>query len=397
MKQIHFTPTFLSKLRNAEHFDLMDYVDTTVPLTAINPSGLQPARNTFHLTFVKEDDIYKRAAKREETPHIVAAHEKRKGSYMGAKYLVEAASYSPVPSLREAANLLLGMMDNYKSVHNAPMNEASALYTNLVQDFNKTGHAAAMALIPSVGEAVSQLDADNEAFKAIYHARAQGEEEAKEEGSLREARKATDLAFTALTEGINAFYHANEMLGAAKDQEVSESLGKAITDINAYVHQHEDTYARRNPRYHAGDDKPSRPGEDIPGEDIPAEPAIPEFSIAEQESLGNSTVMPGYGSQMSLHAVDPQAFADVLYPEARGGVLRLTWPGTENGENFPVADFLFDTDGTTPIGLVADAPAAWGIYKPFNGTGLADAEVIKDGIVLARLLDVQFPAMMGED
>jgi hypothetical protein len=53
----------------------------------------------------------------------------------------------------------------------------------------------------------------------------------------------------------------------------------------------------------------------------------------------------------SLHAADA-----ALYPAARNGVLRLGYSDTDDVEDFPIPNFLFDADGTTPIGLLADAP-----------------------------------------
>jgi hypothetical protein len=365
-----------------------------VPAIGIKPAGLLPVWTTFHQSFYREDVIFKRAARHEETSRIVAIHKRRKKDYMAIKHLLGAAHYSPVPAVKDAATLLLEVMENYKSANTAPMNEATALYMNLIQDFAKAGHAAAAALVPGVPEAVAQLNTDDEAFRTIYYARAQDEEDMKVEGTMQEARQATDQAFITLVKDINAMYCANEILGAAKDQEVSDALGKIIMDINAYLHLHEETYARRYPNYNAGKDKPSSPAE--PAEPVePVEPGIPEFSIDAQESIGNSTAMPGYGAQMTLRAVDAHAFADVLYPDAQDGVLQLTWPGSGNSTHFPVAAFLLDTDNATPIGIVVDAPEDWGIYKPFTATGEVLAEIIKDNQTLAILLNVQFPSMMG--
>jgi hypothetical protein len=94
----------------------------------------------------------------------------------------------------------------------------------------------------------------------------------------------------------------------------------------------------------------------------------------------------------SLHAADA-----ALYPAARNGVLRLGYSDTDDVEDFPIPDFLFDADGTTPIGLLADAPNLNTFFiKPFQGVDVAEAEVLKDGELLAILLDVQYPATMSE-
>jgi hypothetical protein len=302
MKKIKFSHTFLNRLRNAEHFDLMSYVDTTLAGTEMNPAGFLPARNIFHRCFAKEDRVYKRAARRRETAGIAATHERRRKSYMAVKYIIEAASYHTAPAVKDAADLLLRMMSNYKSVYAAPMNEATALYTNLLEDFSKPRHAAALTHILTAGEAIAQLEVDNEAFRALYYARAQGEEKDKEEGSMAEARRAVNRAFGTLAEAINALWQVNEMLEDEKDQELCRQLGKMITDINAYLHQHKETYARRNAGGREAKNEPGDPAEPAgtagmggPADDLPArqeQTRPPERAIAHREPAGSSLLLP---------------------------------------------------------------------------------------------------------
>ncbi|MDR2119167.1 MAG: DUF6261 family protein [Tannerellaceae bacterium] len=388
-------PSFLRRLRNAEHFDLFDtIVRHAKSKGTMKPPGLVPSWTAFLQSFDKEDRIYKRAARREETVLINAAHEKRKNSYRALKYLVEAASFDETPGVKEAARVILRVMENYPALR-APMNEASALFTNFIQDAEKTDHAAKIALITGAGNAIVSLKLHNDAFIDLYAGRSMAEGDDREEGTMGEARTDTDEKFVLLAEDINAFYRANER-SASKDAEVSELLSDLIRFINNYLHEHKLIFSRRSGKYTAGSGggshKPSPPDEEQP-----PVPEIPEFSISAQETLGNSTVIPDYGTQMTLRATDTQAFAAVLYPVARGGILKLIDPDTEQEEDYPVADFLFDADGTTPVGLLVDAPNnTTALAKPFNGIGPAIAEVLKDGLLLAILLDVQFPASMSE-
>ncbi|MDR2118329.1 MAG: DUF6261 family protein [Tannerellaceae bacterium] len=393
MHKITYKSAFLAHLRNAEHYDLFRNIVHNVEIIGVKPAALLLIWNLFRQAFDKEDRIYKRAARREETAQINEAHEKRKTAYMALKRLIESASYSATPSVKTAADLLLWMMENYSSAYYVAMNESSALFDNLVQDFAKEQHAEKVALIPGAGAAIARLEQDNEDFMTLYAGRALVEEEEKEEGSMFEARKDVEQKFDVAVEAINTFYRINE-LQVPKDAEVSEALSKIILFINAYLRQHEATYARRNPKYHAGGgDQPSPPD----GE--PSEPgdATPQLVVASQETLGESQQMPGYGTQMSLRAADAAAFAAALYPAAKNGILRLGYSDTEDVEDFPIPDFLFDTDGTTPIGLLVDAPNLNTFFiKPFQGIDVAEAEVLKDGELLAILLDVQYPATMSE-
>ncbi|MDR2119097.1 MAG: hypothetical protein LBP25_06150 [Tannerellaceae bacterium] len=103
----------LQHLRNSEHFDLMESIVTNVEAIGMRPAILLPVWNAFRQAFGREDAICRRTARKATTALVVAAHERLLGAYMALKRTVEAASYSAVPAVREAAAWLLGMMDNY--------------------------------------------------------------------------------------------------------------------------------------------------------------------------------------------------------------------------------------------------------------------------------------------
>jgi hypothetical protein len=386
--------TLLHHLRNGEHFDLFRAIVKHIQAIGIKPAGLMNAWNHFLQAFTKEDIIYKRAAKRAGTALVKAAHEKRKKSYMALKLMIEATSYDGTPAAKEAAGALLEMMENYAAANYAPMTEASALFVNLIQDLGKDIYADKVALIMGAETAINNLNLHNEDFMTLYEERALAGEEGKIEGTMRDARKLVDQKFAVLVDSINSFYFVAETQ-TPKDQEVSEALSSIIVFVNSYLSQYETILARRGAGTHAGSNKPSLPDE---GDDpfFPGD-GIPQLAIAAQETLGESQAMPGFGVQMSLRAADATAFAAALYPDARNGLLRLTWPETENGESFPIADFLFDTDGTTPVGLLVDAPDIYTFFiKPFTGTDPAGAAVYKGDELLATLTGVQFPATISE-
>jgi hypothetical protein len=389
MLEITLTPSFLSRLRNAEHYDLFNNV-----VIRYRPGGLKPAAiaaiwNAFLQAFDKEDELYKRSAGREETIFIRDANEKRRVSFMAFKRLVEAAAYSETPAVKAAAESLLRVFDNYAQAYYAPMTEASALIVNMLQDIN-VKHSAQMALITGSADVFNRLERDNNAFMSLYAGRTYSGEEQKIEGNLRDARIETDKRFNALVGAINAFYYTNEIL-PTKDPDVSKVLGDAILFINSYLRQYELIYSRRAPKRRPGKGgHPAGPDEPLPIDETPT------FEIDAQTTLGNSVGVTGYGIQMSFRANDAENFAAVLDPAALDGSVRLMNPETEAVDEFPVAGFMVDEDGTTVIGLLVNAPAS-NVYfeKPFMGIGDAQpAEVVKDGALLAILLDVKYPATM---
>jgi hypothetical protein len=403
MLEIIYKPTLIQRLRNGEHFDLFRAIVKHILTIGLKPAGILPIWSLFLQAFNKEDAIYKRAAKRTETSMIRTTHEKRKKSYMALKLLIDAAAYDGTAAAKEAAGVLLELLANYSAAYYAPMTEASALFVNFIQDLNRDIYADRIALITGAATAIHNLDLNNEEFMNLYEGRAFAGEEEKVKGTMQDARKMVDHQFSVLTGSINAFYRANEMQ-TPKDTEVSESLTTIITFINSYIGQYETILARRTGGGHSGSGKPSFPGDGDSG-NTPDEPYvpdnpddnIPEFAISEQATLGNSQLMPGFGTQMSLRASNATAFAAVLFPSAKNGMLRLKYVESDTYEDFPIADFLFDTDAVTPIGLLVDAPnLETSFIKPFQSTEPAEAEVIKNGRLLATLTGVQFPAVLME-
>jgi hypothetical protein len=391
MKKIANYLSLVRRLRNAEHYDIFENVVLHIAAIVLKPAALLPAWNYFLQIFGKEDEIYKRNPKHAETKLIKETHEKRKTSYMAFKLCIETAVYSDDAQVKAAGQTLADVIDNYSDIYYAPMTEASALVMNMIQEVKKEKYAPQVTLV-GAGNFINRLKEDNDEFMAIYAERTSNKEYQKDEGSLVEARRQTDLAFANFADSVNVFYRTNEMQ-SPKDPEVSATLSDIIHFVNSYIHQYETIYARRNPKYRPGSDDNDEPTQ--PGEDQPAD-SLPEITVAEQAILGNSVAVSGYGMQMSLRASDQEAFATALYPIARNGVVRLYNPESEAFDDFPVSGFLLDDDGTTPIGLIVDVPATNVFFeKPFMGIGDAQrAELLKDDEPLGILLDVQYPATM---
>jgi hypothetical protein len=388
MVLITFQPSLLKKLRNAEHFFLFENIVIGIP-DGLTLAPLQAPWSSFLTSFGKEDEIYKRSAKQEETVLVQDAHEKRRTALTVVKRTVGLGLYSESLPVKEAATALDTLLNNYAAASTAPMNEVASLVINLLQDLAKPRHAAQVALVAGLSGAIDRLKRENDAFVSLYAERTLGEEETKNQGSLYEARLVTDQHFAVLVDAINVCYRYNELL-PSPDATVKATLANAILVINSFLHKYAAIYARRNPKYHPseGGSQPS-----VPGGDEPEPPALPQIAIAAQNILGNSSVIAGAGTQMSLVASDAAVFAAALHPEALGGDLRMLDPETDVFVDFPIADFLLDGDGETPIGLVVDAPdASTAFEKPFYGLGLVQAEVAKEDVVLAVLDGVEYPA-----
>jgi hypothetical protein len=283
MKTIRSIRSFARRLRNAEHFDLYVNVVNHLGSITLRPAALQPLWEALAREFDCEDRIYKRYLRKEETRRVNSAHRKRKKACMALKLAVGMGLYGDAPQVEEAARSLKVILDNYADVNRSPMTETSAMIVNLAQDIRLPQYAAAIALLPGAGDAITRLERANELFMNLYYERASGWEDERDAGSLAAARVRVDRQFASLTNAINIYYQANEMQ-PSKDPGTSETLGGIIHSINSYIRQYEMIYSRRNPRYQApaAGDTLSLP-DDNPGGDSHIADARPEAASAAQE------------------------------------------------------------------------------------------------------------------
>jgi hypothetical protein len=235
--------TLVGRLRNAEHFDFYDNIVNHLRDATLKPAGLVPLRDAFVRDFGREDTIYKRYLRQEDTWHVQEARDRRRKSLTALRLAVKTGLYSDQPQVAEAASALTNILNNYSGVYHAPMTEASPMIVNMIQDLKLPQYAAAVALT-GVASTIDRLREDNDAFMNLYYDRASSWEDERSEGSLREARRQTDRSFTRLAEVVNVFYQANE-LQQPGDPDVGATLSAVIHAVNTYIHQYETIYARR--------------------------------------------------------------------------------------------------------------------------------------------------------
>jgi hypothetical protein len=246
--------SFLLRLRNAEHSDLHNNIISQIGLLNLNPVNIIAAWNAYRQAFRKENAIYMRYTNKFNTRRIKETHKQRRMAYMALKRTIEAGAYSILPPVKEAAETLMLILDNYSGIYRAPMTEASALITNMIKDMKSPQYAAAIALVAGTENTIGLLEQQNQIFIELYAERSSNEEDMRNEGRLFDARLQTDRAFALFVELVNAFYRANEMMHPKKP-EVSAVLGDVIHHVNALIHRYEAIYSRRSPKYRPADDE----------------------------------------------------------------------------------------------------------------------------------------------
>ncbi|MDR1623777.1 MAG: DUF6261 family protein, partial [Tannerellaceae bacterium] len=190
-------------LRNAEHFGFYGYVVRLYTPYRALLAELTVVWDAFHVLFEKEDEIFKRNPKQEETGSIRSACEEMHSAFMLIKRTVEAASYDASPTVKAASEKLAFVLGNYVKLPSVAMNEASALAINLVQDLRLPANAPAVATL-GLGTHIDRLEETNEAFQELYLERAKEQESLAEQGNMREIRPLVDKAFDAFAQTLES-------------------------------------------------------------------------------------------------------------------------------------------------------------------------------------------------
>ncbi|MDR0749988.1 MAG: DUF6261 family protein [Tannerellaceae bacterium] len=405
MKTINKFKHLIWIFRNGDHFEFFDEIIRFMTGHAASLGDALKLWTAFVAVFQKEDDIYKRSLKSSETAGINKANESRINQFRLIKGAVELSLLSQESARRQAATALAFVTDNFKHIPTAPMNQASALITNMVQDFRRPQYAAHAETLGLQVE-INFLEQFNNSFKALFEEREQSMGSAMQEGNMKYIRPFVDKAFADFAEAIGSLYAVAKLGGKTAEM---ETFGAIIDHINHVIYSYNKMYARisgsssKNKPGNGDEDTPGgedTPGdEDIPGgedtpgggEDTPGD-GIPVLQVASQELFSDNM-------GMTVTASNPAAFAAALYPGAQGGLLRLRTDATdvEPAEpDFHIDSFLMGSGGETPGGLKASVPDGY-FFLSSPETNPCEAWVEKDGVVLARFTGMIYDGLNGMD
>jgi hypothetical protein len=389
MKQIIQLAFRVHNLRNAEHFQLHWSIDGFLVLRIPGIVLLATPWTAYHGAMEKEDAVYKRSQKLEETKEINLYDQKRDDAFKFLGKSIDYESRSLDPARKAAAERLTNLHSNYKGADKKALAENTALITNYLQDLDREENQTAVTLL-GLAPVVETLRENNLAVEQLYDKRSESVNYLREEGNMQTERAKVDKAFEALVGGINALYTTNEY--GAKDPQLRSVLDEIIDGVNARIEQTRLVFSRRTGRkVKGGGGGGNTPGTPDTPDTPPATP--PHFEMHEQKLYDDSSVIPGKMARMSAEAVDVAAFAATLNPAAKDGELRMfdghTW------ESFPIEAFVIHTDGSPVSGLVMNPPTANAAFTQLSDEEVP-AEVVKNDLVLATLGGLKFPEYISE-
>ncbi|MDR1644839.1 MAG: DUF6261 family protein [Tannerellaceae bacterium] len=241
MKAVEPKLSFISRLRNAEHFEMHEEINEGLKRLEQKLGNIFPLRSAYAALFGKEDMIYKRSAKAIETKYLNQVDKTRRSLYQMIKLRVDSASYSFDADEKDASVKLTEVIENYRNITAGSMVDVSALAYNLIQALRQSRYATAVATL-DLGEAVDKMEEFNESFKALYIERAESYNAADNQGNMKYIRPRVDKALHAVIEGVDALYVAAKLSGQTA---LAADMEEVIDMFNAIIRQYGRIYDRR--------------------------------------------------------------------------------------------------------------------------------------------------------
>ncbi|MDR1499481.1 MAG: DUF6261 family protein [Tannerellaceae bacterium] len=313
MKRIKNYATIVHLLRNGEHYDFYEYINDAVKARLSAIPIIRPTWSVYYALFEKEDAIFKKSARAVETGYIKEAAAERYSIYVMIRCNIEAAAHSFDAGEKAAARRLNEILYNYKRIWKASMMDASALYTNMIEDFRQSRYVDAADKL-GLTVAVCKLEKANEKFRELYHKRSKNLEAGKEMGNMRGVRVKVDKAFKLLARNIDALYSLDRLAG----NDVT-SIGELIDDINGTIDQSARVLSHRG--RHVSKKDSVATATDSAAAATAGEPRMPERQTPESQTPAPPTPVPTIATQKTdahqtlvVTMADPAALAAARAP-----------------------------------------------------------------------------------
>lgn len=191
----------LGNLRNEEHFGFNTEVNDLITLFTAAALGIE-IRYAEYLPLYNNEaeaiDVIRKSAK---TSKLSDADHKRDGTNTGLGFVIEGYTYHFNDKKREAAERLEIVHNSFGNINRKGYEAETAAIDTMV-DKLLNDYSEDLALL-KLTEWVTELKADNEAFKAISDER-YSDEAAKTQLKMKAVRKEVDVAYRNITNLINA-------------------------------------------------------------------------------------------------------------------------------------------------------------------------------------------------
>lgn len=187
---------------NGAHFTYMEMAIERIESDETIKTKIATELANLKSAFEVEDDCLKVSQKSPLTDRISVADTSRDGFFAGYKSTVKGFLKMPAGELLEAALALDQHLTDYKIDTRAQLDRQTGMMTNFIADLETT-YASQIAAL-GLGAFVTNMKAANDEVRELLAERDTANA-AKTAGATRAARQATDDAYRAAIEKVNAY------------------------------------------------------------------------------------------------------------------------------------------------------------------------------------------------
>lgn len=257
----------LSRVRNAEHYQLHDDILRTVTAAFATAQGIAPLREKYQALFDTETTCYLQNRSYQNTTEIETSDKNRDDYFLYISQTIATGKYCPIEAKKEAAVRLGYALELYKDAPRMNYASNTAAVKDFVLKVGEPQYADAIATL-GLSDAITALNEANEAFNTLYSSRSSEVLSRNTSESMRTIRPQVDTAYREFASAINALYQVNALV--AKSKETEQAIGTVIDSVNALIIQLQQTLSRAGvgakSNFKPRDNKPSPIGPDDSGD-----------------------------------------------------------------------------------------------------------------------------------
>lgn len=222
-------------LRNAEHDYFNQNALQVITAEFASQNGLASLRATYADAVAAENMAHNVTNSFEDTPEVAALDRERDKAFILLCAIVSAyADYSADETTQKAAARLDFLLTGYRNASRKSFVEETDLLTDLCGRMEADEYKGCLETL-HLTEVAARVKEQNDLFNDLYKKRSAELLERAKTVSSKELRKASDTAFRALAEGINAVYTVNSLV--TKDTAKEAALAAVIDGVNQLIVQ----------------------------------------------------------------------------------------------------------------------------------------------------------------
>lgn len=234
----------LSRAHVALWYQFQFSIRVIIDISLAMSLNLKELYEVYTELFMEADAAFKTSQAFEETKKINQLDRDRDNLFVAIFDTIRLHLRLPDAAMSMAAEHLQFVLKPYAKSYQAPLDEETALITNMVDDLRKAENTQAVAKL-NLGTLITQLEEANVYFDEVYTRRIDVKVARAAINNLITLRPQVDEVYRALVQAINGKYIANEY-ATTPDPSLSSTLINIINKVNGQIIQLEQNIANVN-------------------------------------------------------------------------------------------------------------------------------------------------------